>query len=38
MNTETNPNGHKVVAVWVCFGIQVALLKTQALIITYTMH
>ena len=38
MNTITNPNGHKVVVVWVRFGVQLGLPQTKALIISYTMH
>ena len=32
MNTKTNPNGHRVVAVWVRFGVQLGLRQTPALI------
>ena len=38
LKTKTNPNGHRVVAVWVRFGFQLGLRQTQALIIIYTMH
>ena len=31
MNTKTNPNGHRVVAVWVRFGVQLGLRQTPAL-------
>ena len=32
LNTKTNPNGHRVVAVWVRFGVQLGLRQTPALI------
>ena len=38
LKTKTNPNGHRVVAVWVRFGFQLGLRQIQALIIIYTMH
>ena len=32
MNTKTNPNGYRVVAVWVRFGVQLGLRQTPAMI------
>ena len=35
--TKTNPNGHKVLTIWVCFGFQLGLRQNQILILIYTM-